>query len=153
MNDFVSNLPNTKPELIVEMELVILEAIDFRLPSFSAVVCFYGFIFDYLPKSEGLEASDDFIQEGLDRLQTALMLDSVMLVSTSSHIGLACALGTTDHSEIYWEERLQKLGNIGDLYANFNRIREAISNFAEVDQEALRPIDRKIRTIQSALKS
>lgn len=53
----------------------------------------------------------------------------------------------------YWEERLNALENLNDLYGRIQKIKQLIDNFFEISLESLRPIDRKIRNARISLLS
>ena len=94
MDDFVSKIPNTNPELIVQMEVVVLESNDFRPPQFSPVTCLYGFLLDSMPIIAKISDYHDISQVALDRLQVAFMIDEIILVESPSHVALACVINS-----------------------------------------------------------
>lgn len=92
MDIFISKIPNTNPELIIQMEVIVLESNDFRPPQFSLVTCVYGFLLDSLPIIEKISEYQDILQTALDRLQVAFMIDEIVLIESPSHVALACVL-------------------------------------------------------------
>lgn len=103
MDQFVSKIPNSQTELIVQLEVVILEASDFRPPIFSPVTCLYGFILDVLPILNSISDSDfdyqEFSQKALERLQISFLIDEIILIESPSHIALACVLSSNETCE------------------------------------------------------
>ena len=94
MDKFISKIPNANPELIIQMEIVVLYASDFRPPQFSPISCVYGFLLDSLPIIEKIPEYQDISQAALDRLQVAFMVDDIILIESPSHIALACVLNS-----------------------------------------------------------
>ena len=92
MDNFTSRIPNTHPELIIQLEIVVLAANDFRVPQFSPIPCLYGFILDSLTILDRISEYQEFSQKALDRLQIAFMIDELLLTKSPSHIALACVL-------------------------------------------------------------
>jgi hypothetical protein len=92
MDNFVSKITNTQSDLIIQLEVVILAANNFKLPQFSPIPCLYGFVFDSLSILNRISEYQEFSQKALDRLQIAVMFDDVMLIESPSHIALACVL-------------------------------------------------------------
>ena len=92
MDNFVSKIPNTQPDLIIQLEVVVLAANNFQVPQFSPIPCLYGFVFDSLSILGKIIKYQEFSQKALDRLQIALLIDDIMLIESPSHIALACAL-------------------------------------------------------------
>lgn len=99
MDNFISKIPNTQSDLIIQLEVVVLAANDFRIPHFSPIPCLYGFIFDSLSILDKLSEYQEFSQIALDRLQIACMIDEIMLIETPSHVALACVLNSDQSSE------------------------------------------------------
>lgn len=154
MDEFSKNIPNVQAELIVESELVVLQCIDFRPPSFSPVPCLFGFLMDYLQTVEGRVADDDIherAQRALDHLQVALMIEEVVLLHPPSVISLACVLEHIDESETYWETRLGKLDNVTDLYTSIDSIKKLIDDFQDISTEQVKSIDKKIKLARQTI--
>lgn len=169
MDNFISKIPNTNPDLIVQMEIITLYANDFRPPQFSPIPCVYGFLLDALPIIEKIAEYQDILQAALDRLQVAFMMDEIMLVESPAHIAIACVINSDKDFEAYelnclsyfayfisfissyWEERLNKLSGIEDLYRKIERIRQKIDNYSDISSDILRPIDLKIRSAKSEI--
>lgn len=99
MDSFVSKIPNTQPELIIQLEVIVLAASDFRFPHFSPIPCLYGFVFDSLSILDKMVDYQEFSQKALDRFQIALLIDGIMLIESPSHIALACVLDFDKSSE------------------------------------------------------
>lgn len=99
MDSFVSKIPNTQPELIIQLEVIVLAASDFQFPQFSPITCLYGFVFDSLSILDKISDYQEFSQKALDRLQIALLVDDIMLIESPSHIALACVLDFDKSSE------------------------------------------------------
>lgn len=99
MDKFTSKIPNTNPELIVQMEVVVLESNNFRPPQFSPVTCVYGFLLDSLPINGKIAEYQELLQNSLDRLQIAFMIDDVILTESPSHIALACVMDSDEAFE------------------------------------------------------
>jgi hypothetical protein len=152
MDDFVKNIPNTQAEAVVDLEMVVLECVDFRPPTFSPLPCLYGFLMDYLTVVEGqIDDIHERAQRSQDNLQIALMIEEVVLLSPPSVVALGCVLENIDESETYWETRLGKLPNISDLFKTIEDIKWQISSFEEVSTDKVKMIDKKIKLARQSL--
>lgn len=152
IDDFIKSIPNSQAEVIVDLELVVLECVDFRPPSFSSLPCLFGFLMDYLPLVEG-QVSDihDRAQQALDYLQTTLMIEEVMLIDSPSAIALACVLEHLEESETYWEIRLGKLENLTELFESVENIKSRISSFEDVNTDQVKAIDKKVKLARQSI--
>lgn len=152
MDDFVKNIPNTQAEAIVDLELVVLECVDFRPPTFSPLPCLFGFLMDYLTVVEGqINDIHERAQRSQDNLQIALMVEEVILISPPSLVALACVLENIDESETYWETRLGKLQNISDLFKVIEDIKRHISSFEDISTDEVKTIDKKIKLARQSM--
>lgn len=100
MDYFTSKIPNTQPDLIIQMEVVVLAANDFRPPQFSPIPSLYGFILDVLPVVNKTSELQELSQNALDKLQVCFMIDEIMLIESPSHIALACVLDSDKDWEL-----------------------------------------------------
>lgn len=94
MDNFIFHIPNAQPDLIVQMETVVLAANNFRPPQFSPIPCLYGFLLDSLPIIDNIAEYQKYTQKSLDRLQISFMIDDIVLTECPSQIALACVLGS-----------------------------------------------------------
>lgn len=156
MDEFVRCIPNTQAEAIVDLELVVLEAVDFRPPTFSPVPCLFGFLMDYLPvvggSSRGLGDIHERSQRALDHLQVALMIEDVVLLHPPAVIALACVLEHLEESETYWETRLKQVEHVTDLYKAVEAVKKRIAEFQDVSTEQVKLIDKKIKLARQAIQ-
>ena len=152
MDEFIKNIPNTQAELIVDLELAVLECIDFRPPTFSPLPCLFGFLMDYLPVVEG-QVNDihERAQQALEHLQIGLMIEEIALINSPSAIALACVLENIEESETYWETRLGKLQNVTELFKNIEEIKRLINTFEEVNTDEVKSIDKKIKIARQSI--
>ena len=100
MDTFISKIPNTQPEIIVQMEVTVLAACNFRPPQFSVVPCLYGFILDIIPIIGKISNYQEITQKALDRLQISFMIEDIILLESPSHIALACILDS-DSDDVF----------------------------------------------------
>ena len=166
MDNFISKIANAQADLIIQMEVVVLAASDFRPPQFSPIPCLYGFVLDILPLLDNISISEypNVSQKALDRLQISFMIDEIVLTESPSHVALACVLESDQDWKLYKnlffiysrlfsfifilryrENRLKELENVDELHEKIKRIQSKIKNYAEYSPESLKPIDRKIR--------
>lgn len=101
MDNFVSKIPNTQPDTIIELEVVVLAANDFRTPQYSPITCMYGFIFDSLVVLNTPSEFRETSQKALDSLLISFLIDEIILIESPSHIALACLL---ESNNIAWEQ-------------------------------------------------
>lgn len=99
MDCFTSKIPNTQPELIVQLEIVVLAANDFKPPQFSPIPCLYGYIFESMCVLNRMSEYQEQVQKAFDRLQVAFLIDELVLIETPAHIALACVLEFDDTFE------------------------------------------------------
>lgn len=93
MDDFIKNIPNTRAGLIVDLELIVLECVQFTPPTNSPVPCLYGAMMDYLTLSGHLEDENeiaDQMQSATDKLKVALLIDQIVLKHSPSMIAFSC---------------------------------------------------------------
>ena len=86
MDNFISKIANAQADLIIQMEVVVLAASDFRPPQFSPIPCLYGFVLDILPLLDNISISEypNVSQNALDRLQISFMIDEIVLTASPS---------------------------------------------------------------------
>lgn len=92
MDAFISKIPNSQPELVIQLEIVVLAANEFKPPQFSPIPCLYGFIFESMCSLKEIPEIQEQVQKYLDRLQVAFLIDELVLIETPAHIALACVL-------------------------------------------------------------
>lgn len=92
MDEFIKNIPNTRPELIVDLELVVLECVQFTPPSKSPVPCLYGVMMDFLALTGCSDENEiaDQMQQATDKLKTALLIDQIVLHHPPSMLAFSC---------------------------------------------------------------
>jgi len=161
MEDFSLKIPNTKPELLISIEPILLEAVDFELCFFHPQTCLYGFIIEFQTCHDDVEG----LFRDANKILDQFMGTDAVMIANPSVLALAaidsCNSGLIDRYfsclvlylyERYLRDRLGSHFDFEGLKETFQSLRSFLQTTTDINVEQLKEIDRKLIACRNALK-
>lgn len=144
-SDFTAKIPNCQPNLITEIELALLEVINFNLLFFHPHSALTGLALV-------LKADRTVIAEATKALDVLVMTDALLL-ETPSHLALATFWQLVPQLvEEYIETILKKTVDCDTLLDRLRTISQYIMPPTPFNTGLLKDIDRRLHQARSSLK-
>lgn len=145
MSDFATKIPNCQPNLILEIELALLEALDFNIHFFHPHSCMAGLFLDIQATSQRNKDEIEAWHRGAGSVLDVLVKTDALLVEYPSHLAMAAVYKTNPDKFIEWARlRLAEQLDLEELLARLRRIHEAWSSPVSLDPAHLKEIDKKL---------
>lgn len=145
MSDFATKIPNCQPDLILEIELALLEALDFNIHFFHPHSCLAGFFLDIHASSSYPKEEIEVWHKNSGSVLDILVKTDALLIESPSHLALAAICKSQPDYFTQWAQlRLAEQLNVNELLSRLKGIVESWSSPVSLEPAHLKEIDRKL---------
>jgi hypothetical protein len=145
MSDFATKIPNCQPNLILEIELALLEALDFNIHFFHPHSSLAGLFLDIQASNLGDKEEIEAWHRGAGSVLDVLVKTDALLVESPSHLAMAAVYKADPDKFTEWARiRLSEQLDLEELFAKLRIILETWSSPVTLDPAHLKEIDKKL---------